>query len=349
MNKNEKNRIHSTRKEEHLRISLNHDLSYNEKGTGFEKYYFIHNALPEISLEEIDTSIEVLGRKLKLPLMISPMVGGIKEASKINKDLSIVAKECSIGMGIGSQRIAMEDKKLECSFNVRRFAPDILLFANLGAVQLNYGYDLNHCKRAVEMIDADALFLHLNPLQEALQIEGNYNFKDLLSKINMICANLDKPVLVREVGFGISAEAALKLKLAGVYGIDTGGSGGTSWIEIEKARLSASTIKKAAQFFGSWGIPTAESVKMVRESCPDIFLIASGGIRTGVDVAKAIALGADIAGIALPVLKQVKSSIRKAIDYIEEIEAGLKIAMFCIGAQNIKQLKNNFNLRYVEK
>jgi len=343
------NRVHSVRKEEHLRISLNHEPSYAEKGTGFENYYFIHNALPEISLEEIDTSIEVLGRRLKLPLMISPMVGGINEASKLNRDLSIVAKECGIGMGIGSQRIAIEDKKLESSFDVRRFATDILLFANLGAVQLNYGYDINHCKRAIEMIDADALFLHLNPLQEALQVEGNCNFSNLLSKINMICANLDKPVLVREVGFGISAETALKLKLAGVYGIDNGGCGGTSWIEIEKSRLAAGTLKRAAQFFGNWGIPTAESIKMVRESCPDIFLIASGGIRTGVDVAKAIALGADIAGIALPVLKYVKSSIGDAIDYIEEIEAGLKIAMFCIGAQNIKQLKNNFNLRHVEK
>ena len=345
---NDKN-IHSARKEEHLNISLNHDIDYIEKSTGFEKYYFIHNALPEISLEEIDTSITVLGKKLALPLMISPMVGGIDEAAKINRDLAIVARECRIGMGTGSQRMAIEDKKLAKTFNVRDDAPDILLFANLGAVQLNYGYDTKHCRDAIDMIEADALFLHLNPLQEALQAEGNYNFKDLLSKISFVCENLEKPVLAREVGFGISAEAALKLKLAGVFGIDTGGSGGTSWIEIEKTRLNASSLKKAAQFFGSWGIPTADSIKMIRESCPDIFLIASGGIRTGVDVAKAIALGADIAGIALPVLKQVRISVKEAISYIKEIEAGLKIAMFCIGAQNIKQLKHNFNLRNVEK
>ncbi|MDD3520619.1 MAG: type 2 isopentenyl-diphosphate Delta-isomerase [Actinomycetota bacterium] len=349
MKNNSDKNIHSARKEEHLSISLNHDIDYIEKSTGFEKYYFIHNALPEISLEEIDTSITVLGKKLSIPLMISPMVGGIDEAAKINKDLAMVAKECKIGMGTGSQRIAIEDKQLSKTFSVRDIAPEILLFANLGAVQLNYGYDIKHCRKAIEMIDADALFLHLNPLQEALQVEGNYNFRDLLSKISLVCSAIEKPVLVREVGFGISAEAALKLKLAGVFGIDTGGSGGTSWIEIEKTRLSLSALKKAAQFFGSWGIPTADSIKMVRESCPDIFLIASGGIRTGIDVAKAIALGADIAGIALPVLKQVKISIKEAISFIREIEAGLKIAMFCIGAQNIKQLKHNFNLRHVEK
>lgn len=345
---NDKN-IHSARKEEHLSISLNNNIDYIEKSTGFEKYYFIHNALPEISLEEIDTSIVVLGKRLALPLMISPMVGGIDEAAKINRDLAAVAQECGIGMGTGSQRMAIEDRELAKTFNVRDSAPDILLFANLGAVQLNYGYGIKHCRKAVDMIDADALFLHLNPLQEALQAEGNYNFRDLLSKISSVCADLKKPVLVREVGFGISAEAALKLKLAGVYGIDTGGSGGTSWIEIEKTRLSLSTLKKAAQFFGDWGIPTADSVRMVRESCPDIFLVASGGIRTGIDVAKAIALGADIAGIALPVLRQVKISVKEAVSYIREIEAGLKIAMFCIGAQNIKQLKHNFNLRNAEK
>ena len=345
MDEKKEKSIHSARKEEHLSISLNHDIDYVEKKTGFENYYFIHNALPEISLEEIDTSITVLGHKLLLPLMIAPMVGGIDEASKINRDLALVARECGLGMGVGSQRMAVEDKTLVKTFNVRKYAPDILLFANLGAVQLNYGYSLKQCKEAVNMVDADALFLHLNPLQEAVQVEGNYNFKDLLSKISVICESLEKPVFAREVGFGISAETALKLKLAGVFGIDSGGSGGTSWIEIEKSRLNTDTLKRAAHFFRDWGIPTTESVKMIRESCPDIFLIASGGIRTGIDIAKAIALGADMAGIALPLLKQIRISVREAINYIKEIEAGLKIAMFCTGVQNIKQLKHNFNLK----
>ncbi len=349
MNKEKEKNIHSARKEEHLNISLNHNIDYSEKKTGFGDYFFVHNALPEISLEEIDTSITVLNRKLRLPLMISPMVGGISEAAKINRDLAIVARECGLGMGVGSQRMAIEDKVLVKTFNVRKYAPDILLFANLGAVQLNYGYSLNHCREAVNMIDADALFLHLNPLQEAMQVEGNYNFKNLLSKISIVCENFEKPVFAREVGFGISAETAMKLKLAGVSGIDAGGSGGTSWIEIEKTRLTTGTLKKAAYFFRDWGIPTAESLKMIRESCPDIFLIASGGIRTGIDIAKAIALGADMAGIALPLLKQIKISVKEAVNYVKELEAGLKIAMFCIGVQNIKQLKNNFNLKNVKK
>lgn len=349
MNKDKEKSIHSSRKEEHLSISLNHDIDYSEKKTGFDDYFFIHNALPEISLEEIDTSITVLNRKLRLPLMISPMVGGIDEASKINRDLAIVARECGLGMGVGSQRMAIEDKMLVKTFNIRKYAPDILLFANLGAVQLNYGYSLKQCKEAVNMIGADALFLHLNPLQEAVQIEGNYNFKNLISKISFVCENLEKRVFVREVGFGISAETAMKLKLAGVAGIDAGGSGGTSWVEIEKTRLLTGTLKKAAHFFRDWGIPTTESVKMIRESCPDIFLIASGGVRTGIDIAKAIALGADMAGIALPLLKLVKISLEEAINYIKELETGLKIAMFCIGVQNIKQLKHNFNLKNVKK
>ncbi len=340
-------KLHIKRKEQHLDISLNknQNLISSEIGTGFEGYYFIHNALPEISLENINTEISVLDKKLKLPLMISPMVGGINEAKKINKDLAKVAELSGIAMGVGSQRIALEYENLDTTFGIRDVAPNILLFANLGAVQLNYGFGIKECEKAINMINADALFLHLNPMQEALQVNGNCNFSNLLVKIKQVCSSLSKPVFAREVGFGISGEVALKLSLAGVSGIDTGGSGGTSWLEIEKLRLKNSNLKNAAQFFKNWGIPTSDSVRTIREVCPDIFLIASGGIRTGIDVAKAIALGADMAGIALPLLKYVRISVDKALDYIKEIETGLKIAMFCIGAENIKQLKNNYNLK----
>jgi len=344
MTKFDLNKAHLDRKQEHLKLSLNQE---NNNGiiSGFEDYYFIHNALPEISLEEINTKITLFNKELNLPIMISPMVGGIKEAEKINKDLAKVASIAKIAMGVGSQRIAIDNNNLKSTYKVRDIAPDIVLFANLGAVQLNYGFGLKECQSAVDMIGADALFLHLNPLQEALQIEGNYNFKNLLSKIKNICEKLDKPVFVREIGFGISSEVALKLKTAGVKGIDVGGSGGTSWLEIEKARLEKSNLKEAAQFFKNWGIPTAKSLLMVKESCPDLFIIASGGIRTGIDVAKAIALGADMVGVALPMLKYIKISIEACLNYIKEIETGLRIAMFCIGAANIKQLKNNISLK----
>ena len=339
------NKLHINRKQEHLNLSLNQDSFSEQVFSGFEDYYFIHNALPEISLEEIDTKTTLFGKELNLPLMISPMVGGIDEAKKINRDLAKAAAAAGIAMGVGSQRVAINDSKLASSFNVRDIAPEIVLFANLGAVQLNYGFGVKECLKAIEMIKADALFLHLNPLQEALQVEGNFNFKNLLGKIKIVCDEIKKPVFVREVGFGISGEVALKLIMAGVSGIDVGGRGGTSWLEIEKARLEKSHLREAAQFFRNWGITTAQSIKLIKESCPDTFLIASGGIRTGIDVAKAIAMGADLAGIALPMLKYVRVSLEACLDFIREIETGLKIAMFCIGASNIRQLKNNLNLK----
>ena len=339
------NKPHIKRKQEHLDLSLNQESLSEQVLSGFEDYYFIHNALPEISLEEINTKTTLFGKELNLPLMISPMVGGIDEAKKINRDLAKAASAAGIAMGVGSQRVAIEDIRLASSFDVRDIAPEIVLFANLGAVQLNYGFGVKECLKAIEMIKADALFLHLNPLQEALQVEGNFNFKNLLEKIKNICSEIKKPVFVREVGFGISGEVALKLKMAGVSGIDAGGRGGTSWLEIEKSRLEKSHLREAAQFFRNWGITTTQSIKLIKESCPDIFLIASGGIRTGIDVAKAIAMGADIAGIALPMLKYVRVSPEACLDFIREIETGLKIAMFCIGASNIRQLKNNLNLK----
>ncbi len=329
----------SIRKEEHLLISLNEDVEAKKISNGFEKYRFIHQALSGIDLEEIDVSTTFLGKKLSLPLMISPLVGGIEKTAKINRGLAKVAQLKGIAMGIGSQRTAIEDSINAKSYKVRDIAEDILLFANLGAVQLNYGFGIKQCKKAVEMIGADALVLHLNLLQEAFQAEGNYNFKGLAEKIKHICSNLEFPVLVREVGFGISKEAAKKLIEAKVSAIDVGGAGGTSWVEVERHRSKDRLLKKVAESFNGWGIPTADSICMTRSVSKTIPIVASGGIRTGLDVAKAIALGADIAGIALPMLKNIKISPKSCIDYIDEIKMGLKIAMFGIGAANIKELK----------
>ncbi|MCL6088337.1 MAG: type 2 isopentenyl-diphosphate Delta-isomerase [Actinobacteria bacterium] len=352
--KTEPHNSNSKRKEEHLFIALNQDVSFKKINSGFEDYNFIHQALPETDLNDIDTSTEVFGKKLKLPLMISPLVGGIKAAEEINRNLAKVAGICRIAMGVGSQRAGIENTGNEKTYQVREIAPDILLFANLGAVQLNYGFGINECSRAINMIDADGIILHLNSLQEAFQSGGNHNFKNLAAKIEEICKSSHYPVVVREVGFGISADTAVKLVKAGVSGIDAGGAGGTSWIEVEKFRSDSKVLKNIADSFSEWGIPTAESIKMIKEAVSKcngtnnnkIVIFASGGIRSGIDVAKAIALGADIAAIGLPVLKNIQISVRRCIDYIQEIETGLKIAMFGIEARNINELKNT---RYLKR
>lgn len=349
--------LNGKRKREHLNISLNHDVNFKKITSGFENYSFIHQALPEIDLSEIDLSIKIFGKKLSLPLMISPLVGGIEETGEINKDLAKAASLCGIAMGIGSQRAGLEDFEVEKSYIVRDVAPDILLFSNLGAVQLNYDFGMKECEKSIDMIGADGIILHLNSLQEAFQAEGNHNFKNLYLKIKDICKSIKKPVLVREVGFGISYDVAKKILSTGISGIDVGGTGGTSWIEIEKIRSKNEILRKVAESFSDWGIPTSESLRMVvkavSEKSPNdqnqtgkTCIIASGGIRTGVDVAKAIALGADMVGIALPILKNISVSIKKCVDYIKEIEAGLKIAMFGIGALKISELKNT---RFLKK
>lgn len=334
------NNIHAERKKEHLESCLKRDFSHKALRTGFDHYRFIHNAAPEISFDEIDTSTIFLGKKLSLPLMISPLTGGLEKAALINQRIAEAAQFCRIAMGVGSQRVAISDQRLEESFKVREFAPDILFFANLGAVQLNAGYGLEECRKAVEMIDADGLMLHLNPLQEIFQPEGNHDFRGLLKKIRHIAQNLQKPLIVREVGFGVSEETAIKLQNAQVNAIDVGGAGGTSWIEIEQKRLKEENLKKLANDFLDWGIPTAESIIAVRKCCPALPVIASGGIRSGLDMAKSIALGADIAGIAAPALKMASKSTQHLIDYIMELQRGLKIAMFGTGSKSIKHLKD---------
>jgi len=334
----------SLRKRQHLNISLTKNLNPPGAANGFSAYRFIHQALPELDLEKIDPSVSFLGKKLRLPLMISPLVGGIRQSAQINRNLATVAQEKGIAMGVGSQRAALEDQNLAHTYRVRDVAPDILLFANLGAVQLNYGYGVDQCRAAVKMIGADALMLHLNCLQEAFQPEGNHNFSGLAASISRICSQLEFPVFAREVGFGISAQAARMLIDAGVAGIDAAGRGGTSWIAAERYRSRSSVLKKVAVQFDGWGISTADSIAMVRSQSQDIPLIASGGIRDGLEVAKCIALGADMAGIALPMLKKASISVAALTDYIDEIEAGLKIAMFGIGAADISQLKNTGHL-----
>lgn len=346
MNKRQSN---SSRKKEHLHITLEEDVQSREVTTGFENYLFLHQALPEIDAAAIDLSVTLFGKQLTAPLIISSMTGGIEAARHINRNLAQAAQAVGIAMGIGSQRCAIDDPKLAITYQIRDVAPDILLFANLGAVQLNYGYNVAKCQRAVEIIQADALMLHLNPLHEALQRDGNTNFSRLLSKIERVCHELPVPVIVKEVGCGISQSVAQRLAAAGVSGIDIAGAGGTSWSEIERHRAHSEVTDNIAAAFSCWGIPTAESIRMARRSAPSITLIASGGIRTGVDAAKAIALGADAVGIAAPFLKAAAISVEAVTQTIKESVEGLRIAMFCIGAANLRQLKHSPLLQTREK
>lgn len=329
----------SRRKSEHLRIVLEKDVEFKALTTGFEKYRLPHCALPELNLADIDTSTWFLGKKLKAPFLISPMTGGTEEAGRINRNLAAVAQEFGWAMGVGSQRAALEDHRWADTYKVRDVAPDILLLANLGAVQLNYGYGVDECRKAVEMIEADALVLHLNPLQEALQPEGNTNFSGLLRKIEMVCAGLEVPVIVKEVGWGISPQVALKLVEAGVAAIDVAGAGGTCWSLIEMYRVERENFRNIALAFSDWGIPTAEALRGIRQVLPQFPLIASGGIKTGVDAAKAIALGADLVGIASPFLKPAVLSIEAVREKAEEILQAFRIAMFCVGVRDVKSLK----------
>lgn len=327
------------RKQDHLRIALNERVDFTAVSTGLEQYHFVHQALPELSLKDVDTSLTLFGRRLSAPVIISPMVGGISAAASINRNLAEAAQSLGLAMGLGSQRCVLDDPSLEATYRVRHVAPDILLFANIGAVQLNYGYGVNECARAVQMVGADALVLHLNPLQEALQPEGNTDFSGLAAHIEEVCRELTVPVVVKEVGWGISEETARTLSSLGVTGIDVAGAGGTSWGKVESYRARTSMAARIARTFSSWGIPTAESIQMVRRGAQGIVLVASGGIRTGLDAAKAIALGADACGIASPLLKAARNSVDEVAGMLRQVIDELRLAMFCAGAPDLASLK----------
>jgi len=328
----------SSRKANHIQINLEQNVG-SGLTTGLECYRFTHQALPELDLEEVCLRLDLFNKQLNAPLLISSMTGGTDEAAKINRTLAEAAQETRIAMGLGSQRAAIENPELEVTYKIRRYAPDILLFANLGAVQLNYGYGIEECRRAVEMAEADALILHLNALQEAVQPEGQTHFTGLLSKIEIICRSLPVPVIAKEVGWGISEQAAVQLASAGVAAIDVAGAGGTSWSQVEMHRAKNERQARLAAAFIDWGIPTAESIHMVRQAAPGMTIFASGGIRSGIDIAKAIALGASLGGMANPFLKAAVESKEATIQTIQEIMHEMRVCMFAAGVANIEQLR----------
>ena len=328
----------TTRKADHIRINLEEDVR-SSLTTGLEQIRFIHQALPEMDLAAVDFSQILFGRSVRAPILISSMTGGTDEAGRINRTLAEAAQESRIVMGVGSQRAALESPAAAETFKVRRYAPDILLLANLGAVQLNYGYTLDHCKQAVDMIEADALILHLNALQEAVQPEGDTHFAGLIDKIAAVCRSLPVPVIAKEVGWGISEKAARMLADAGVAAIDVAGAGGTSWSQVEMFRIQDESLARVAAAFRGWGIPTADSIEMVRRAAPNVTVFASGGLRSGVDIAKCIALGANLGGMAGPFLKAAAHSLEDTLQTVAEIQRELQICMFAAGAETLSQLQ----------
>lgn len=331
------------RKSEHLIIATGSNVEMTILN-GFEKYRLIHDALPDIDFDAIDTSVEFLGKRLNAPLIISSMTGGISEAEIINQNLAKASQNLKVGFGIGSQRVVLEKKQnstenkltKNTGFNIRKIARDVLLFANLGAIQFNNGYTLKEAHKAVSMISADGLFIHLNPLQEAIQTEGNTNFANLKDKLINIITKFKHPLIFKEVGNGISFKTAVKLYNMGVRIVDVAGSGGTSWAYIEAKRSGKEHL---ASVFRNWGVPTAESLIACKKA--NLKVIASGGIRNGVEIAKALALGADLCGIALPFLKESLKGNEFVEEKIKELIYELKIAMFCCNVKNIKELQNN--------
>jgi isopentenyl-diphosphate delta-isomerase len=337
----------SERKSDHIQINLEQDVQSGIT-TGLERYSFQHCALPDLNLDEIDIATEFLGYKIAAPLLISSMTGGTPEAAIINQHLAIAAEQTGIPMGVGSQRAALEDATQISSFDVRKFAPTIPLLANIGAVQLNNGYGIEECQRVVEMIGANALIFHLNPLQEALQLEGNTAWKGLFSKIENIVKRIGVPVIIKEVGWGISGELAARFAGIGVAAIDVAGAGGTSWSQVEMYRMRDSGSKTIASTFRNWGIPTAESIKQVKAAAPNSVIIASGGIKDGCEVAKCIALGAYIAGVAGRILRAASTSAESTLDAIHQIRRELLITMFATNISSYAELRNSDKLVFHE-
>ncbi len=335
------------RKAEHLRINLEEDVRFPTLTTGLERYRFVHNALPEISLEQVDTTATFLGKELGLPLLISSITGGTDEAQRINSNLAEGAQIARIAMGLGSLRAALETPPLADSFRIRRLAPDIPLFANLGAAQLKTDLGPDDCLRAVDLVQADALIIHLNPLQEALQIDGDTDWRGVLASIERVCQLLEVPVIAKEVGWGISARTARQLASAGVSAIDIAGAGGTSWSQVEMHRAPTERLRRVCRQFADWGIPTAESLVEARAALPAMPLIASGGLRNGIDLAKVLALGADLGGMAGPFLHAGNESVDAVVELAQEIGDVLRTTMFCLGVSDTESLKTTAVLRAI--
>ena len=329
------------RKQRHIQLSLEENVQA-DIGTGFEDIRLIHRALPEIDLEDVSTGVELFGRHLSAPLIISAITGGTEGAKEINATLATAAEELSVGIGVGSQRVALENPSTEHTFSVvRENAPSTLVMGNLGCPQLSLGWGVQEARHCVDMIGADALAIHMNPLQEAIQVEGETRYQGILNKVREVVEGIDVPVVMKETGCGVAFETAVKLEDAGVEGLDVSGVGGTSWAAVEY-HIAREVDERDQEFLGralwNWGIPTAVSVVETSRST-ELKIIASGGIRTGVEMAKAIALGADAVGMARPFLEKAVEGSDALMEHIKRILLEFRTVMFLVGARDIEELK----------
>ncbi|SFL94894.1 isopentenyl-diphosphate delta-isomerase [Gracilibacillus orientalis] len=331
-------KIHK-RKSEHIELSLKDEALSEGITNGFDQYHFQHNALPDIDFEAIDISSSFFDQPLRTPLLISSMTGGAEMAEMINRNLAIAAEQQGWIFALGSTRVMLESEKFRKSFQVREYAPNTPIIANIGAVQLNYGVTVDQVKQILEWTDANALVLHLNTIQEVIQVGGDTNFSNLLPKIEKLIQSLSVPVGVKEVGFGIDGKTAKRLTDIGVAFIDVAGAGGTSWSQVEKLRAKEKLKREAAEAFASWGNSTATCLEEVASMIPEQNIIASGGIRNGHHVAKAIALGANYAGFARSVLKEAIDSAENVIEWMQVRELELQMVMFGVGAANLQSLQ----------
>ncbi len=326
------------RKAEHIKICLEQKAQARKTTTGFEQIHLIHKALPEVDRTKIDLSTIFLGHKFSAPIIIGAMTGGTEEATRINATIAEIAEKLGLGMGVGSQRAAIEDKSLAETFAVaRKKAPHAFLIANIGGVQLVHGYGVKEASKAVNMIEADALAIHLNALQEAVQPEGQTDFAGVLKKISELSQAINIPIIVKETGAGIAAEEARKIEAAGAKAIDIGGSGGTSFAAVEYHRSKESSNRFQAKAFWDWGIPSAVSLIESAQSVK-IPLIASGGLRTGTDFAKALALGASICSVSQPILEAATNGTEETEKTLMCFVDELRNTMFLTGTENVDGL-----------
>jgi isopentenyl-diphosphate delta-isomerase len=326
------------RKARHLDICLKDDV-VSRLDAGWDGVRLHHEALPEFALEDVDLTTTFLGHGLRAPLLISSMTGGTRRARLINERLAAGAEAAGIAFGLGSGRAMLEDSSLRATFDVRPVAPKVVLFANLGAVQLNYAVTIDDARRLVDELGANGLYLHLNPLQEALQPGGDTNFRTLEPKIAALCSALEVPVIAKSVGSGIAPSTAARLLRCGVAAIDVAGAGGTSWALVEGRRSADAMRERIAEAFGDWGYATPRTTAALRAAFPTTPLVASGGVRHGVHVAKALALGADLVGLALPFLRAAEESDTAVTALIEELLVTLRIALFASGTRTVTEAR----------
>lgn len=328
------------RKRDHIDIVMS-GVARHAAPAGFDQIHFLHNALPEVDFHSIGLATEFLGRRLRLPFLASSMTGGPDVAERVNRAIAEAAQALGFAMGVGSQRISLTtDDRHGLGPELRRIAPDVPIYGNLGAVQLVTGMGIDDARRAVEHIGADALILHLNPLQEALQEGGDRNWAGVEAAIETLARRLSVPLIAKEVGSGISGAVARRLVNCGVAAIDVAGAGGTSWAAVEGSRAAGAEGQSLGEIFRNWGIPTARALMDVREACPDVPLIASGGIRHGLDGAKAIRLGATLAGQAASLLGPAMQGTEAVIAHVETFATALRIACLATGSRDLAALRH---------